>query len=73
MIPTAYHVYPIKDYGAIEEGQHRFCELVTGRCEGIAKFVMVWTRQDGSWRITSVLSYGHRAITLDEEAAINAN
>ncbi|GAA3266753.1 nuclear transport factor 2 family protein [Sphingomonas yabuuchiae] len=59
LIPATFRVYPIKDYGAIEEGEHRFCELATGRCEGIAKFVMVWAKQDGAWRITSVLSYGH--------------
>jgi len=66
-IPATFRVYPIKDYGAIEEGEHRFCELSTGKCEGIAKFVMVWTKQDGAWRITSVLSYGHRAATPAEQ------
>lgn len=67
LIPASFRVYPIKDYGAIEEGEHRFCELATGRCEGIAKFVMVWTKQDGAWRITNVLSYGHRAATPEEQ------
>lgn len=70
LIATTFHVYPIKDFGAIEEGEHRFCELATGRCEGIAKFVMVWAKQDGHWRITNVLSYGHRAITADEDKAL---
>ena len=64
---ATFRVYPIKDYGAIEEGEHRFCELATGRCEGIAKFVIVWSKQDGAWRITSVLSYGHRAATSAEQ------
>lgn len=64
-----FRVYPIKDYGAIEEGEHRFCDLATGRCEGIAKFVMVWAKQDGAWRITSVLSYGHRPATPAEQRA----
>lgn len=66
-ISASFRVYPIKDYGAIEEGEHRFCELATGRCEGIAKFVMVWAKQDGAWRITTVLSYGHRAATPAEQ------
>lgn len=66
LIATTLHVYPIKDYGAIEEGEHRFCERATGSCEGVAKFVMIWARQDGRWRITSVLSYGHRAATPAE-------
>jgi hypothetical protein len=69
LIPASFHVYPIKDFGAIEEGEHRFCELATGRCEGIAKFVMVWRKQDGAWRITNVLSYGHRAATPAEQSA----
>jgi len=67
LIAATFRVYPIKDYGAIEEGEHRFCELATERCEGIAKFVMVWAKQDGAWRITSVLSYGHRAAAPAEQ------
>ncbi|WAC25108.1 nuclear transport factor 2 family protein [Blastomonas sp. SL216] len=68
LIPASFRVYPIKDYGAIEEGEHRFCDLATGQCEGIAKFVMVWAKRDGAWKITSVLSYGHRAATPQEPA-----
>ena len=45
LIQTTLHVYPIKNFGAIEEGEHRFCELATNRCEGIAKFVMVWQEE----------------------------
>ncbi|MEP7043735.1 MAG: nuclear transport factor 2 family protein [Dokdonella sp.] len=62
LVAGTLHVYHIKDYGAIEEGEHRFCELASGRCEGIAKFVMVWQRQGDDWRMTRVLSYGHRAV-----------
>ncbi|WP_313536022.1 nuclear transport factor 2 family protein [Sphingomonas sp.] len=66
-IAASFRVYPVKDYGAIEEGEHRFCELATRRCEGIAKFVMIWAKRDGQWRITTVLSYGHRAATPAEQ------
>lgn len=69
LLPASLHVYPIKDYGAIEEGEHRFCELATGRCDGIAKFVIVWARRGVRWRITDVLSYGHRAMSDDERAS----
>jgi Domain of unknown function (DUF4440) len=55
-------VYPIKDYGAIEEGEHRFCQLDTGKCEGIAKFLMIWRNKDETWQMTRVISYGHRAV-----------
>lgn len=69
LLPATLHVYPIRDYGAIEEGEHRFCELASGRCEGIAKFVIVWAKTGTTWRITSVLSYGHRALSAEEQRA----
>ncbi len=62
LLPETLKVYPIKDYGAIEEGEHRFCQLGTKECEGTAKFLIIWQHKDGNWQITRVLSYGHRAI-----------
>lgn len=62
LIVSSLHVYPIKDFGAIEEGEHRFCEIATGRCEGVAKFLIVWQNAAGSWQATRVLSFGHRPI-----------
>ncbi len=63
LLRATLRVYPIKGYGAIEEGERRFCQLASGRCEGMGKFVIVWAHRDGAWRITNVLSYGHRAMT----------
>ncbi|HEY0501875.1 MAG TPA: nuclear transport factor 2 family protein [Lysobacter sp.] len=60
LVPGTLRVFPISDYGAIEQGVHRFCHFDTGRCEGMADFVIVWRNQDGRWKITRVLSYGHR-------------
>ena len=56
-------VVPVKDFGAIAQGVHRFCQVDTGRCEGEADFTMVWRLRDGQWTITRVLSYGHRPST----------
>ena len=61
LIAGTLKVYPVKEFGAISQGTHRFCQLDSGQCEGLADFVIVWRRQDGKWRITRVLSYGHRA------------
>jgi hypothetical protein len=55
-------VFPIKDFGAIEQGTHRFCQFKTSSCDGMADFVIVWRLQEGNWQITRVLSYGHRTI-----------
>lgn len=61
IIPGTLQVFPVKEYGAIAQGSHRFCQFDTKSCDGIAEFVMVWANKDGAWKITRVLSYGHRA------------
>ncbi|MDQ3205784.1 MAG: nuclear transport factor 2 family protein [Pseudomonadota bacterium] len=54
-------VFPIKSFGAIAQGTHRFCESSSNTCDGMADFVMIWRERDGRWQLTRVLSYGHRA------------
>ena len=61
LVPGSASVFPIKDFGAIERGSHRFCQLDTGQCEGEADFVIVWQQTDAGWKITRVLSFAHRA------------
>ncbi|WP_386069163.1 nuclear transport factor 2 family protein [Tahibacter sp. UC22_41] len=73
LLTEALRIYPIKDYGAIEEGEHRFCELATGRCEGSAKFLMIWKRDGNDWRMTRVISFGHRPLTDAEKATLAAD
>jgi hypothetical protein len=60
LVPGSFEVYPIKDYGAIEIGVHRFCHTENGQqiC-GSFKFVHVWQKKDGVWKITRVVSYDH--------------
>lgn len=65
LIPGSLRVYPIRDFGAIEQGSHRFCQVASGECEGLADFTMVWRHAGGKWEITRVLSYGHRAATSE--------
>ena len=65
LIPGTLKVYPIKDFGAIEEGEHRFCQVTEG-CAGIAKFIIIWRRDGDQWIVTRVLSYGHREARPDE-------
>lgn len=61
LIDGSLNVNPIKDFGAITEGVHVFCQTDTQKCEGKAKFVMVWRNKDDKWQITRVLSYGHQS------------
>ena len=61
LIPGSLVVYPIKDFGALALGSHRFCQFKSGQCEGLADFSILWRLRNGGWQITRVLSYGHRA------------
>nr|WP_298123008.1 nuclear transport factor 2 family protein [uncultured Pseudoxanthomonas sp.] len=60
-VPGTLAVFPIKGFGAIAQGTHRFCALSSATCEGEADFVMIWRERDGHWQVTRVLSYAHRA------------
>lgn len=60
LIPGSLEVYPIKDYGAVAIGMHRFCHLENGKDDcGTFKFVNVWQRQNGTWKLARVISYDH--------------
>ena len=60
LIPGSLEVYPIKDYGAIEIGSHKFRHIENGKEEtGIFKFLMIWQKKDGDWKIARVVSYSH--------------
>lgn len=61
LVEGSLRVYPVKDFGAIEMGTHEFCQEGSKNCDGKADFTIVWRNVDGVWKITRVLSYGHRA------------
>jgi hypothetical protein len=63
LVPGTLEVYPIKDYGAVETGIHRFYATEKGQQEKLsseAKFVQLWQQKDGLWKITRIISYGHQ-------------
>src|SRR5579871_1867935 len=62
LIPGSLEVYPLNGYGAVEIGSHVFCDSrKKAKCDretdGIAKFVMLWQNQDGTWKLTRVISF----------------
>jgi hypothetical protein len=59
---ATFRAYPIKDYGAITTGTHRFCHTPT-TCEGAAEFTIVWKQTGDVWQATRVLSFAHRSLT----------
>ena len=60
LVPGSMEVYPIKDYGAIETGLHRFCHEENGKQDcGTFKFLHIWRKNNGQWKVTRVASYDH--------------
>lgn len=60
LIGGSLEVYPVKDYGAMQIGMHRFCHSENGKPDcGTFKFVHIWKKTDGNWKISRVISYDH--------------
>jgi hypothetical protein len=64
-VPGTLEVYQLKGYGAVASGLHRFCDpkkyhTCAEGTSGDAKFVTLWRRQNGKWRMSRVISYDHK-------------
>ena len=59
LLPRTLEVYPLKGYGAVEIGIHRFHQPAHPEDVGDARFIMLWHNQDGVWKVTRVISYDH--------------
>jgi hypothetical protein len=62
LVAGSLEVFPVKDYGAIEQGVHRFCGIKDGKCFGEAQFLILWHRLHDGWEATRIFSYGHHAM-----------
>ena len=63
IVPGSMEVYPLKGYGAVEFGVHRFHHPAPEDGVGEAKFVMLWQNKDGAWKVARVISYNHGPAT----------
>jgi len=60
LISKSLEVYPIKDYGAIEIGEHQFCHVENGEDNcGVFPFIILWQNQGREWKVSRVISYNH--------------
>ena len=60
LVKGSLEVYPIPGYGAMEIGAHTFCHIENGKQDcGTFKFVHIWQKKNGDWKISRVVSYGH--------------
>lgn len=70
LLPGTLRVEPVKGFGAVAMGSHRFCDMAGTACAGEADFVMVWRQQAGQWVVTRTLSLGHRPAATGGTAAV---
>ena len=66
VIESSLEVFPLYNngelYGAIQTGEHQFFTREKNKEDvlgGQAKFTSVWTKKDGNWLMSDVLSYDH--------------
>lgn len=64
LVAGSLTVYPMKDYGALLVGRHRFYPAAPGaQPTGIAQFAHLVRKQpNGTWKITRVLSFDHAGL-----------
>jgi hypothetical protein len=62
LVANTLEVYPLKGYGAVEIGVHRFTHPHDPTALGEAKFVTLWRLKDGTWTVTRAISFDHRAV-----------
>ena len=64
LLEGSLKAYPLDHYGAVQTGIHRFYPAAKDRKAApatIAKFIHVWKKTDGQWKISRVWSYDHKA------------
>lgn len=64
LLRSSFRAYPMKGYGALEIGVHRFHHPGHEDTEAVGegRFIQLWQFKDGAWRITRVISFDHHAV-----------
>lgn len=62
LVPETAEVFPIKNFGAVETGTHRFYVVDNAKGDRLAaepRFVHIWKKTGSRWKIVRVISYDH--------------
>lgn len=62
LVAGTTEVFPVKDFGAIQLGSHRFYYTPKGgkeQLDGTFRFVHDWRNDSGHWKISRVISFDH--------------
>jgi len=68
LVEGSMEVYPLKNYGAVQIGVHRFYHRNKGQSEKLSgeyKFIHIWQFTDGMWKIARIISYEHDVMNND--------
>lgn len=63
LIKDSLRVYPLKNFGAIQVGEHYYYKSTEGQQEQlfeVAKFTHIWKKEGNRWKIMRVMSYDHQ-------------
>lgn len=63
LVDSSLEVYPIKDFGAVQMGVHHFVEDGASGIT-VAKFVHLWQKAEGEWKVSRILSIDHHSVEL---------
>lgn len=66
--PGSLEVFPMKNYGAIQTGEHWFVEEGAANST-LARFIHLWRFENDAWRIARVFSFDHRSMPKDARTA----
>ena len=57
LIEGSIEVYPIKNYGAVEIGYHKFFNNQEPDAPSVpSKFIVVWKKEEDTWKMAKVIS-----------------
>lgn len=62
LVAGSLSVHPLKGYGAVQMGVHRFWVTGPGLAERLgdsANFIHIWKQDGATWRLARVISYDH--------------
>ena len=60
LVAGTLEAHPMKGYGAVEIGAHRFYHPKSKTPPGEGRFIHLWQFKDGAWKITRAISFDHR-------------
>lgn len=60
LVAGTMKVYPVPNFGAIQTGEHRFCDLAKEKSDcGVFKFLHIWKQTADGWKLARVVSFDH--------------